>query len=127
MSLGDLTKQLAVQALTTPDKPKAEAPAAPADSSGPAILSQLQAMQKALKDDEELIILFRYGGETIVVREVYFPTWQLAVLSGVDPNKSTTRVISPAEVLQLICKVAKVPGGNKPFRVGLIAPRPRQE
>ena len=127
MSLGDLTKQLAVQALTTPDKPKPETPAAPADGSGPTILSQLQAMQKALKDDEELVVLFRYGGETIVVREVYFPTWQLAVLSGIDPNKSTTRVISPVDALQLVCKVARVPGGNKPFRVGLIAPRPRPE
>ena len=127
MSLGDLTKQLAVQALTTPDKPKAAETAPPGEGSGPAILTQLQAMQKALKDDEELVVLFRYGGETIVVREVYFPTWQVAVLGGVDPNKSTTRVISPADALQLICKVAKVPAGNKAYRVGLIAPRPKPE
>lgn len=123
MSLGDLTKQLAVQALSTPDKPK-PAETGGGESTGAVILAQLQAMQKALKDDEELVVLFRYGGETIVVREVYLPTWQTAVLAGVDPNKSTARVISPVDSLQLLCKVAKVPPGSKACRVGLIGPRP---
>src|SRR6266542_4096309 len=80
MSLGDLTKQLAVQALSTPERPEKPAQTGPGETVGPTLLAQLQAMQKALKDDEELIILFRSGAETIVVREIYLPTWQVAVL-----------------------------------------------
>jgi hypothetical protein len=118
MSLGDITKQFAVQALTGPDKP------ATPEQTGAVIFAQLQAIQKKLKEEEELVLLFRSGAETIVVREVYFPTWDVAVLSGVDPNKSTTRVISPVGALQLVCKVARVQPGAKAFRVGLIAPRP---
>jgi len=34
------------------------------------------------------------------------------------------RVVSPAELLQLVCKVVKAPPGVKPARVGLIAPKP---
>jgi hypothetical protein len=126
MSLGDLT-QLAVQALSSPEKPAKQGEAAPADSLGTAILNQLQAMQRALKEDEELVVLFRHGPETIVVREVYLPTPQLAVLSGIDPNKSTARAIAPVESLQLLCKVAKVPAPAKPSRVALVVPKPRPE
>ena len=121
MSLGELTKQIAVQALTTPDKPNPEK--APPESVGAALLAQLQAMQKSLKDDEELVVLYRSGNETIVVRDVFLPSWQLAVLGGIDPNKSTTRVIAPVDSLHLICKVAKVPPGNKAWRIGLVPPR----
>ena len=126
MSLGDLTKQLAVQALAGPDKPKATESVA-GESTGATLLGQLQAMQRALKDDEELVVLYRSGNETIVVREIYLPSWQVAVLGGVDPNKSTARVVAAVESLQLVCKVARVPAGSKAHRVGLIPPRPKQE
>jgi hypothetical protein len=48
----------------------------------------------------------------------------VAVLKGLDADRNQVRVVSPAEGLQLICKVVKAPPGVKPVRVGLIAPKP---
>ena len=90
MALGDLTKQLASQAIRNAVNPPA-APPRP-DNPGTAMLAQVQAMQKALKEDEELIVLFHAGGETVRVLEFFFPSWQVAVLTGIDKDKSVTRV-----------------------------------
>ncbi len=125
MALADLTKQLAQQALLSATSPAKE-PAAPAqkESVCAVILAQISAMQKALKEDEELLVLFQSGTEKIRVMEIYVPSWQVAVLKGVDADRNPARVVSPAERLQLICKVVKAPPGVKPARVGLIAPKP---
>ena len=81
-------------------------------------------MQKALKEDEELVVLFENGAEKIRVMEIFVPSWQVVVLKGLDADRNQARVISPADRLQLICKVVKTPPGVKPARVGLIAPKP---
>jgi len=125
MALAELTKQLAQQALLSATSPAKE-PAAPApkESVCAVILGQINAMQKALKEDEELVVLFHSGAEKIRVMEIYVPSWQVAVLKGLDADRNPARVVSPAERLQLICKVVKAPPGVKPARVGLIAPKP---
>ena len=126
MALAELTKQLAQQALlsaTAPAKEPAAAPA-PKESVCAVILGQINAMQKALKEDEELVVLFHSGTEKIRVMEIFVPSWQVAVLKGFDADRNPARVVSPAERLQLICKVVKAPPGVKPARVGLIAPKP---
>lgn len=125
MALGDLTKQLAEQAIRS----AASKPAAPpqAENLGGAVLGQVQAMQKALKDDEELVVLYHAGGETVRVLEFFLPSGQLIVLSGTDKDKNVTRVISPAESLQLVCKVMKVQPPAKPARIGFLAPRAKPE
>ena len=126
MALAELTKQLAQQALlsaTAPAKEPAAAPA-PKESVCAVILGQINAMQKALKEDEELVVLFHGGAEKIRVFEIFVPSWQVAVLKGLDAERNPARVVSPAERLQLICKVVKAPPGVKPARVGLIAPKP---
>ena len=127
MALADFTKQLAQQALLTATAPAKE-PAAPApkekESVCAVILAQIHAMQKALKEDEELVVLFENGAEKIRVMEIFVPSWQVAVLKGLDADRNPVRVVSPAERLQLICKVVKAPPGVKPARVGLIAPKP---
>ena len=84
-------------------------------------------MQKALKEDEELIVLFHAGGETVRVLEIFFPSWQVAVLSGIGSDRSTTRAISAAEALQLVCKVAKSAPGAPPARVKFVIPGARGE
>jgi hypothetical protein len=127
MALADFTKQLAQQALLTATSPAKEPPApAPKEkeSVGAVILAQINAMQKALKEDEELVVLFHSGAEKIRVMEIYVPSWPVAVLKGLDADRNSARVVSPAERLQLVCKVAKTPPGVKPVRVGLIAPKP---
>lgn len=125
MALGDLTKQLAAQAIRNAVDPPA-APPRP-DNPGAAILAQVQAMQKALKDDEELIVHVQACGETLRVLEFFFPSWQVAVLSGIggaaEQDRSLMRIISPVVSLQLVCKVAKAPADTAPSRIKFVTPR----
>ena len=123
MALGDLTKQLASQAIRNAVNPP-PAPPRP-ENAGTAMLAQVQAMQKALKDDEELIVLLHAGGETVRVLEFFFPSWQVAVLTGIDKDKSVTRVIAAVESLQLVCKVAKAAPPATPTRIKFVTPRER--
>jgi hypothetical protein len=142
MALGELTKQIAKEALKAPVKDvldslrppdaaqvaeaaKASRASAPSGENVCAtILGQIQAMQKAVKEDEELILLFHNRLETIRVLEIYVPSWSVAVLTGIDTERNLTRIISAAEILELTCKVMKVQPGAKPVKVTLIAPKP---
>jgi hypothetical protein len=120
MALGDLTKQLAEQAIRS----AASRPAAPPlpENVGAAVLGQVQAMQKALKDDEELVVLCHAGGEIVRVMEFYMPSWQVVVLSGTDRDRNVARVVSAVESLQLVCKVMKA--AAKPNRIRFVTPKP---
>jgi hypothetical protein len=135
MALGSLTKQIAQQALLDSLRPsdaaqvseslKTARPSGPAgDNLCAVILSQIQAMQKAVKEDEELVVLLHNGLEAIRVLEIYIPSWNVAVLTGIDSERNLTRVICPSENLQLICKVMKAQPGAKPVKVAVIAPKP---
>ena len=123
MALVDLTKQFAKEALlsATKDPP---APAAPApDNVGAIIMGQVNSMQKALKDDEELVVWYCDAGGRLRVMEIFLPSPKLAVLSGHDGDHNLTRVISPVEALQLVAKVMKVQAGAKAARVALVMPK----
>jgi hypothetical protein len=122
MALGDLTKQIAQQALLTATTKEPAAPPAP-DHVCSIFMGQINAMQKALKEDEELVVLFQNGSERVRIMEIFAPSRQVAVLSGVDPDRNTTRIISAVESLQLVCKVMKVAPGAKPTRVALVTPK----
>ena len=126
MALGDLTRQIAKEALLSAASPapKEQPSAAPASENvGATIFSQIQAMQKALKEDEELALFFSNGAERIRVMEIFLPSRQVAVLTGPDSDRALARVISPVAALQLVCKIAKVPAGVKPVRVNLVTPK----
>jgi hypothetical protein len=123
MALGELTKQIASEAIRNAVNPPAVPPRP--DNPGAAMLAQVQAMQKALKDDEELIVWCQAGGERVRVLELFFPSWQVAVLTGIDRDKSTARVIAAVETLQLVCKVAKVAPGAAAARLKFVTPRER--
>jgi hypothetical protein len=125
MALAEFTKQLAQQAIlnVTKDPPK-EPPAPPdAENVGATIVAQLNAMQKALKADEELMVYFQGGAEKIRVMEFYLPTWWVAVLSGVSQDRAMARVISPVKSLQLVVRVGKTQPGAKPARLSVLAPK----
>lgn len=126
MALADLTKQLAQQAILSatsgPEKKEGPAPAA-ADQTGAIVLGEVHAMQRALKDDEELVILFQSGVERIRVMEMFLRSAQVMVLSGQDAQRNLTRVIAPVASLQLLCKTMKVPEGARPVRVALVTPK----
>jgi hypothetical protein len=124
MALVDLTKQLAKEAfLSATAREPAPAPPPTADNVGSIILGQLGAMQKALKEDEELVVWFENGVEKIRVMDVIMPSWGLAVLCGLDADRNLTRVIAPVESLQLVTKVMKLQAGAKATRVGLAMPK----
>jgi len=124
MALGELTKQIAQQALLSATEKAPEKPAAPAvENPAAVVLGQIAAMQKALKEDEELVVTMQAGGEKIRVMEIFTPSRHMAVLSGQDGERNLTRVVSAVDALQLVCKVMKVAAGGKATRVGLVAPK----
>jgi len=122
MAFVDLTKQLAQQAIQSAmaDPP----PPPPAgDNPGAVILNQVGAMQKNLKDDEELVIYVQSGTEKIRVMEIFLPAPQVAVLTGIDANRVMTRVVSAVEALQLLIRTGKAQPGAKPVRINLVIPK----
>jgi len=124
MALGEITKQLATQAigdLLDSDKPTAAS--GQPEKLHATILGQIQAMQKALKEDQELVVLFNAGSESIRVLEIFVPSPQVFVLSGIDSQKNTTRVIVPVSNVQLVCKVGKVLPPARPAKVGFVLPK----
>src|SRR5271157_300918 len=128
MALADLTKQLAQQAiLSATSGPKSEPAAAPAPApdAGPVFLAQIQAMQKAIKEDEELVVTWTGGADRIRVMEIFLPSPGVVVLSGVDGNRQTARVVSALEALQVLCRVVKAAPGARPLRVGLVIAKPK--
>lgn len=130
MALVELGKQLAKEAILNAASGKEKekegaAPLAAADPTGPVIFAQISAMQKALKDDEELQVYFHSAGERIRVMEMFLPSSHVVVMTGLDANRALSRVVSAVDVLQLICKTAKVPAGAKPARVALLTPKPK--
>jgi len=130
VSLGEITKQIAKQALGEQVKEVmgAAAPAAPAGESSEAIaavmLGQMQAMQNALKPEQELLVYCAVGVDRIRVLEVFAPTPRVLVLTGLDADQAMTRVIAAADSLQLVCK--PVTAGTKPSRIRFVTPRPKE-
>jgi hypothetical protein len=129
------TKKNVLDALRAPETAKAaekiqtDRPAAPAagENIGAIILGQIQAMQRSLKDDQELVVLFEAGGETLRVLEIFVPSLHVLVLAGIDAEQNVTRVVIPAESAQLVCKIMKVAPDAKPIRVNVLSPRPKPE
>ena len=125
MAFVDLTKQLAKEAFLSATQDPPAPPAVPApDNAGAVIFGQIHGMQKALKEDEELVVTFQHGPDRIRVLEIFTPSREVAVLVGADPERNRVRAICAIASLQLVSKVIKVPPGVKPVRVGLISPKP---
>ncbi len=146
MSLGEFTKQLAKEAIGNQMKDvmgglrpadaaaKAEAIGALGNTSEDAggnlaamLIGQVQAMQKALREDQELFVLCTCGFETLRVLEIFSPAAKVLVLTGIDAEQNTTRIVSPAEAVQLVCKPMAVQPGTKAARVRFVLPRPKPE
>ncbi len=133
MSLGDLTKQIAKEALgaqvdelmggsKAAEGGKGEPGAGPA-SEGPAalIMAEVQKMQAALKDDRELLVQCVAAGETLRVVEMFAPSDRVLVLTGLDAERVVTRVVAGADTVQLVCKPVAVKEGVKAVRLRFVA------
>jgi hypothetical protein len=128
MALGDLTKQLAEQAIAgtiRSSTSKPEPAAVQTEDVCATIVGEIQAMQKALKEDDELLVLFHAGSERLRVVEIFMRSRSVVVLTGYDADKNVTRIVASVESLQLICKVVKAPVGAKPVRISFVAPKPK--
>jgi hypothetical protein len=138
MTIGNLGKALANQAIEStkntvfdavrtpePTKPAEPKPVAAAADTGAAIVAQIQAMQRPLKDDQELVVLFRAGDEMLRVNEIFVPNTEVLVFAGVDPQGNVTRVISPVNCAQVVCRILKVTPGAAALRVSVLTPRPQ--
>lgn len=125
MALGEFTKQIAQQAIlsATTKEPPPAAPAPQSENVSSVFLAQIHGMQKALREDEELVVYSGAGAERVRVLEIYAPSRQVVVLTGADAERAHVRVIAAVETLRLVCKVAKVPPGAKPARVSLVTPK----
>jgi hypothetical protein len=95
----------------------------PGESLGSVVVGQIQAMQRACKEDQELMVLCGAGLDTMRVLEIYAPTWQVLVMTGIDTDHNVTRVISPVASVQFVCKVVSVQAGAKPAKVSFIIPK----
>ncbi|MEP6714336.1 MAG: hypothetical protein ABJC09_02105 [Terriglobia bacterium] len=143
MALGNIGRVIAGQALESTKKGVMDAlrspePAKPVDKSqgerpspppvgeniGPIILGQMQAMQRTLQEDQELLVQFHTGNEVIRVLEIILPSIHVFVLSGVDADQNVARVVIPAEAARLVFKVMKVAEGAKAIKVTVLSPRP---
>ncbi len=121
------TKNSVMDAVRTPAPPKPAEPrtAAASPDTGAAIVAQIQAMQRPLKEDQELAVLFRAGDEMLRVNEIFVPNAEVLVFAGVDSNGNITRVISPVNAAQVVCRILKVAPGATPARVNVLTPRPQ--
>jgi hypothetical protein len=139
MALADIGRAITGQALDSaknsmldaikgePAKPAAPppAPAPVAENIGSVILGQIQAMQKSLKEDQELVVQFRSGEELLRIVEIFVPSPQVFVLSGNDAQQRVTRIVTPAAAVQLVCKILRVAPGSAPVRLKIMTPNPR--
>ncbi|HUB32147.1 MAG TPA: hypothetical protein VMA31_03925 [Bryobacteraceae bacterium] len=122
MALGEFTKQIAQQAIlsaTSKEAPPPAPAAPPSENPAAVLLGQISAMQKALKEDEELVV----NCQNIRVVEIFTPSRTMAVVTGHDSERNLTRIIGGVESLQFACRVVKVHPGVKAARINLVTPR----
>jgi hypothetical protein len=142
MAFGNIGKALVGQAIETTkknmmdglmsadsSKPAEKHPAAPgpAEPIGGVILGQIQGMQRALREDQELLVYCDAGGEKLRVTDIFVPNLQVLVLAGEDAEKNITRLVTPADSVQLVCKIMKVAPGAQPVRINVRSPRAKAE
>lgn len=116
------TKNTVLDAVNPPPAPK-PAPPPPAADTGSTILGQIQAMQRPLTAEQELLVTLRAGDETLRVTEIFVPNTQVLVFAGTDTAGNVTRMISPVNAAQVICKIVKVSPGANAVRVNILTPK----
>ena len=91
-----------------PENPKsAEPKPTPADT-GTAILGQIQAMQRPLRADQELLVFSRAGDEMLRVNEIFVPNTEVLVFAGVSTSRAIHTRDFARDAAQVVCKILKV-------------------
>jgi len=134
MALGNIAKQIAQQAIGNQVKEvlagqesqaPGNVPSGHEESISSICMAELQAMQRAVKENEELVVFHHNGIETLRVLEIFVPSPEVVVLAGLDADRNVTRIISSAAVLQLTCKVRKLEPEAKATVVRVLLPKPK--
>lgn len=133
MGIAELTKQFAKEAISDQIKdvmgagPVAAAPEPAADNLAATLMGQVQAMQNALKEDQELVVFCAAGAVSVRVHEMFAPSARVLVVTGIDAaDKALTRIVLPADALQLICKPMPA-GAGKALRIRFVTPQPAKQ
>lgn len=71
------------------------------------ITERVKMLEAALQADEELAVYCDAGHEQLRVQSFEFPTWNLAVMVGLDANGNQAHRIENVEDVKLTCKVLK--------------------
>jgi len=137
MNIASIGKVLAGQAIEgtkntvfaamNPDPPKPAKIEPPPPDTGAVILSQIQAMQRPLQGEQELMVLFPTGEEMLRVTEIFVPSSKVLVFAGLDSQGNVTRIISPVDSAQVVCKIVKVTPGVMPVRVNILTPKSKSD
>jgi hypothetical protein len=84
------------------------------------IRTHVEAMQKKLKKDEQLLIYHNAGGQPILITSVGFQNPSMIVLNGLDAMGDECRVLSHMTSIQLVVRVIKVDKQQKRRHIGFM-------
>ena len=84
-----------------------------AESFEKGIANVIEELQANLAQDEELLVYYSNGVESVRMLHLYMSSTNVAVISGVDAEGNQARVVAHFQALQFVCKVVKV-GTEKP-------------
>ena len=123
MGLGQLTKQLAQQAIGNQVKEAVEGivpadtstPSAPVETMSSMMLGETKCNAEGIEGRPGVGRHVQAGGEVLRVREIYVRSPQVAVVTGTTGEKALTRVICPFDSMVLVCKPAAVTRGRRPY------------
>lgn len=119
------TKNTVLEALRPPDPARSPQNSGAPETTGAAVLAQIQAMQRALPEEQELMVTVRAAEQSLRVLEIFVPNTLVLVFAGFDPEGNVMRVIVPSDSAQVVCRILKVQPGVRPVRVNILTPKPR--
>jgi hypothetical protein len=77
------------------------------------VRSQIAALGKHLKEDEDLAVYSTVGGDRMRVFDVETASATAVVLHGIDAEGSRTSALVHPDALSFVCKVVKLKPGAK--------------
>jgi len=86
------------------------------------ITERVKMLEAALKDGEELAVYCDAGPEQLRVQSFDFPTWNLAVIVGLDANGNQTHRIENVQDVKLTCKTLAIPVNAERRPIGFSLP-----
>ena len=77
------------------------------------IQARVAQLQAQLQPSQELVVYCDAGRDRIRVSQFEFPTWNLAVMIGVDDDGNETQRIESVQDIKLTCKIMGTSAGER--------------